>query len=61
MNLSFFTSTTGTGASGEIRETPPQMKWSAMMSPTTRTRHRGKLSMIANARRLLMIRFMDIL
>src|SRR6185436_16776199 len=31
-------STTGTGASGEIRATRPQMNWSSMTSPTTSTR-----------------------
>ncbi len=56
MKLSFFTSTTGTGASGEIRETRPQMKWSAMISPTTRTPDRGNFSRSANAFTLFIIR-----
>jgi hypothetical protein len=60
MKLSFFTSTTGTGASGEIRETRPHMKWSAMISPITRTPDREKFSMIANALALLIIRFIEI-
>ena len=32
---SFFTSTTGTGASGEMRLTDPLIKWSNIISPTT--------------------------
>ena len=35
---------TGTGASGEMRATVPQMKWSSMTSPTTRTRALRALS-----------------
>ena len=38
MKLSREKSTTGTGASGEMRDTPPQMNWSSITSPTTRTR-----------------------
>src|SRR5439155_8043547 len=38
MKLSRSKSTTGTGASGEMRETQPQMNWSSMTSPTTSTR-----------------------
>jgi hypothetical protein len=34
--FSCVTLTTGTGASGEILETVPQMKWSMIMSPITR-------------------------
>jgi hypothetical protein len=30
--------TTGTGASGDIRETVPHRKWSTMISPMTSTR-----------------------
>src|SRR6185503_2413251 len=40
MKLSRWKSTTGTGASGEMRFTRPQMNWSSMTSPTTRTRRR---------------------
>ena len=40
MELSRSKSTTGTGASGEIRETRPQINWSSMISPTTTTRAR---------------------
>src|SRR6185312_855877 len=38
MKLSRSNSTTGTGASGEMRATLPQMNWSSMTSPTTSTR-----------------------
>ena len=36
--LSAVTCTTGTGASGEMRSTVPQMKWSSIRSPATSTR-----------------------
>ena len=38
IKLSRSKSTTGTGASGEMRDTPPQMNWSSITSPTTSTR-----------------------
>ena len=38
MKLSRSNSTTGTGASGEMRPTWPQMKWSSMASPMTSAR-----------------------
>jgi len=38
MKLSRSNSTTGTGASGEMRATLPQMNWSSITSPTTSTR-----------------------
>src|SRR2546425_11059492 len=41
MKLSRSKSTTGTGASGEIRDTQPQMNWSSITSPTTTTRVRA--------------------
>src|SRR6266568_7876100 len=40
MKLSRSKSTTGTGASGEMRDTQPQMNWSSITSPTTSTRVR---------------------
>jgi len=40
MKLSRTKSTIGTGASGEIRATWPQMNWSSITSPTTRIRAR---------------------
>jgi len=40
MKLSRSKSTTGTGASGEMRATRPQMNWSSMTSPITSTRVR---------------------
>src|SRR5881394_1105312 len=41
MKLSCSKSTTGTGASGEMRETQPQMNWSSITSPITSTRARA--------------------
>jgi len=38
IKLSRSKSTTGTGASGEIRATLPQMNWSSITSPITRMR-----------------------
>src|SRR2546426_7367695 len=40
MKLSRSKSTTGTGASGEMRDTQPQMNWSSITSPITSTRVR---------------------
>src|SRR5438270_10380738 len=51
MKLSFWNSTTGTGASGEMRETLPQMNSSSMTSPMTRTRWLAKRAMMASALR----------
>src|SRR5204863_3738199 len=42
MKLSRSNSTTGTGASGEMRETRPQMNWSSITSPMTSTRVRSE-------------------
>ena len=39
--LSERTATTGTGASGEMRDTVPHMYSSSITSPKIRTRHRG--------------------
>ena len=43
--VSRVTATTGTGASGEILPTFPQMYSSSMMSPTTRSRQARNRSM----------------
>ena len=50
MKLSRLNSTTGTGASGEMRDTPPQMNWSSITSPTTSTRVLVAAARICRAR-----------
>src|SRR3990172_7017184 len=57
MKLSELTSTTGTGASGDIRLTFPHTKWSITRSPMTRTAAFLKLLRIATALLCLMIDF----
>ena len=50
MKLSRSNSTTGTGASGEMRETRPQMNWSSITSPMTSTRVRAAACRIRRTR-----------
>ena len=46
-------STTGTGASGEMRRTPPQMYSSSMTSPTTRTRRPRQFATTSSSSRCI--------
>src|SRR5881394_3963972 len=50
MKLSRSKSTTGTGASGEIRDTQPQMNWWSITSPITSTRVRAAARKIRRTR-----------